>query len=482
MNVHELIEQSAARWPRRTALVDEQGELDYQTLAEGVADVRRQLLALGVEPGQGVGVMGRNGRAFILGVFGALGCGATVLPMSPRMRQAELDAFFAAARVHAALDDARGVRPVEGAEAPVAIRGTSPMRFTWTTADRSRPCVEIVPDAALVRFTSGTTDESKGVVVSHQGVLERTAAANRGLGLTCEDAVIWVLPMAFHFFVSIILYLRVGAAIVVCPDHLAETILDAANRRRGTLLYASPLHYRLLAADGSGARFESLRRAISTAIALPIAVARDFEARFALPLTQAYGIIEVGLPMINLDRPHDRPDSVGRPLPDYEAAILDERLGRLPPGSPGQLAVRGPGMFAAYLSPPRTREDVLRNGWFLTGDVATQDEDGFVTVVGRSKSMINVAGNKVFPEEVESVLNRHPRVAASRVSGRKHPHLGEVVHADVVLNDGEPVDAEELLSFCRRQVSSYKVPQSVAFVSSVTETASGKISRHGPAP
>jgi len=462
VKVHELLDESARRWPGRTAIVDEQGALAYQALAAEAAAVADRLRSLGVEPGHGVGVMARNGRGFVIGVFAALRCGAVVFPMSHRMRPAELDAFFAAARVHAVLRD--------GGE------------LAWTAADRTRPCVEIVPDAAFVRFTSGTTGEAKGVVLSHQAVLERTAAANRGLGLTCDDAVVWVLPMAFHFFVSIVLYLRVGAAIVVCADHLAETVLEAANRHRGTLLYASPMHYRLLAADASGVRFETLRRAVSTAIGLPPSVARGFETRFGLPISQAYGIIEVGLPMVNLDRARDRPESVGRPLPDYEAAILDERLQPLGAGSAGQLALRGPGMFAAYLCPPRTRDEVLRNGWFLTGDIARQDPDGLVTVIGRSKSMINVGGNKVFPEEVESVLDRHPSVAASRVSARAHPQMGEVVHADVVLRDAErPVAAEELISFCRRQLSSYKVPQSVAFVSAVAETASGKVRRAGAA-
>jgi len=479
MNVYGLLERSATQWPRRPAIIDEYGALDYQTLLGDVEDVRRQLRGLGLAPGQGVGVMARNGRAFVIGVFGALGCGATVLPMSPRLRRAEIDAFFSAARVHAVMDDTTGLTPVEAPSVEVSLPGASPMRFAWTAADRNRPCVEIVSDAAFARFTSGTTSRSKGVVLTHRGVIERTAAANRGLGLGCEDTVVWVLPMAFHFFVSIILYLRVGAAIAVCPDLLAETVLETANRHDGTFLYASPLHYRLLAADASGARFKCLRRAISTAIGLPPGVARDFDARFGLPITQAYGIIEVGLPMINLDHPHDRPDSVGRPLPDYEVAVLDENIEPVPPGQAGELGIRGPGMFAAYLSPPRTRQEVLWNGWFLTGDVARQDEDGAVTIVGRCKSMINVAGNKVFPEEVEDVLNRHPRVAVSRVFGRQHPRMGEVVHADVVLKDpSQPVEAEELLAFCRQALSSFKLPQSVAFVSEIEKTASGKVRRH----
>ena len=270
MKVHELLEQSAQRWPTRPAVVDGLGALDYRALNDAVSDAQRRLEELGVEPGHGVGVMGRNGRSFIVGVFAALRCGATVLPLSPRLPQAELDSILAVARVHAVLDDVRGAPPVAGETAPVPVQGAAPMRFAWTSADRRRACVEVVDDAAFVRFTSGTTGESKGVVLSHQGVIERTAAANRGLALTDADVVVWVLPMAFHFFVSICLYLRVGATIVVCPDHFAETILEQADRHGGTFLYAAPLHYRLLAADTTWHGVPCpVRRAVSTSIALP---------------------------------------------------------------------------------------------------------------------------------------------------------------------------------------------------------------------
>jgi acyl-CoA synthetase (AMP-forming)/AMP-acid ligase II len=478
--VQQILAHSAEAWPQRAAVVDGRGVLDYGTLRQLTEDVRRQLQERGISEGHGVGVMARNGRSFIIGAFAALGCGATVLPMSNRLRKAEWEALREAAPLHAVFDDLSGPRLLGDHGHDVEVGGGPPMRLTWTGADRAKPFVDIVPDAAFVRFTSGTTGDCKGVVLSHATVLERISAANRGLALSCEDTVVWVLPMAFHFFVSIVLYLQVGATIAICPDHLAETLLNVTRRQGGTFVYASPLHYRLLAADASGRRAPTLRRAVSTSAALAPQTAQAFLERYGLPITQAYGIIEVGLPLINLDHALDRPESIGRPLPDYEVAILDENLRPVPSGSVGELALRGPGMFDAYMSPPRLRREVLRGGWFLTGDLARQDADGLVTLVGRCKAMINVAGNKVFPEEVEDVLNMHPCVALARVSARTHPQMGEVVHADIVLSPsagGREIEVEQLLAFCRQRLSSYKVPQSVAFVESIEETPSGKVRR-----
>lgn len=134
-------------------------------------------------------------------------------------------------------------------------------------------------------------------------------------------------------------------------------------------------------------------------------------------------------------------------------------------------------MFAAYLQPPKLREDILQNGWFLTGDLASRRPDGLLTIEGRKKSMINVSGNKVFPEEVEAVLNTHPAVAMSRVKGAPHPFLGECVSAEVVLHPGAEVDAETLITYCRQRLSTYKVPQRLAFVSTLPMTDSGKLRR-----
>jgi len=148
-------------------------------------------------------------------------------------------------------------------------------------------------------------------------------------------------------------------------------------------------------------------------------------------------------------------------------------------GQTGQLALRGPGMFAGYLSPARRRDEVLRENWFLTGDLAHRDSGGRIVLDGRTSSVIHVAGHKVFPEEVAAVLDTHPAVLRSRVTTRPHPQLSEAVHAEVQLRDGNsPATREELLAFCRRRLSSHKVPASIEFVASLDLTPSGKV-RHG---
>ncbi len=158
--------------------------------------------------------------------------------------------------------------------------------------------------------------------------------------------------------------------------------------------------------------------------------------------------------------------------------MLDVNFEVLPANSVGKLAIQGPGMFDAYLSPAQLRKDVLINNYFLTGDLATKNEDGLITVCGREKSMINVSGNKVFPEEVEQVLLSHTFIKACKVSGTVHPLLGEIVQAEVVLFAGQSIEKEALLDFCRMRLSTYKVPQQLYFVADFEMTGSGKVKRN----
>ncbi|NUQ23139.1 MAG: AMP-binding protein [Saprospiraceae bacterium] len=474
MKAQDLLFQAARQWPRHIAIYDSRGAMTYDELAQTVRRFSRFLSDSGVQPGMGVGVLGDNSRHFIAWVFAVMDAGAVVMPISSQLKVGELADILQTARLHAVIEEKNTAL---SAQLPV-IAGEAGWQLAFNTAvDPQQPFAPHVPEAALVRFTSGTTGVSKGVILSHASIEERTAAANKVLELGPGDVVVWILQMAYHFVVSIILYLRYGASIAICDNFIADTIIETTNRYVGSFLYASPMHIRLLANDRSDRQMPSLRRVISTSTGLAVADSQAFTGRWGLPVAQAYGIIEIGLPIINLVHAGDAPGAVGYSLPDYRVGILDEQLQELPDGETGQLAIRGPGMFAAYLQPPKLREDILQNGWFLTGDLASRRPDGLLTIEGRKKSMINVSGNKVFPEEVEAVLNTHPAVAMSRVKGAPHPFLGECVSAEVVLHPGAEVDAETLITYCRQRLSTYKVPQRLAFVSTLPMTDSGKLRR-----
>jgi long-chain acyl-CoA synthetase len=477
MNVFDTLAQSARQWPDRIAIIDAAGSLDYRSLWREVEALRTQLGKLGLREGQGVGLRARNGRAFIIGGLAALGCGAVVMPIHHQIKPDEQADMLAKAPLCVIIDDGSGTAQA-GKTVTLENPGGNGLRFTRLDNSQA-PLAPQIADAAFVRFTSGTTGAAKGVVLTHRDVLERTRAANSGLGLTQEDTILWVLPMAYHFYVSIILYLEAGSTVLVSGDYLAESIIDSATQHKATFLYVTPMHVRMLNSDKSGRALPpSLKRVMSVSSRLHPQFANDFLAKYKIPVCQGYGIIEVGLPIMNIAEAAERPEAIGRPVSSFEATIVHDGMKPVAEGETGQLAVRGPGMFSGYLNPPRLRSEILHDGWFLTGDLAHRDSGGRIVLDGRTSSVIHVAGHKVFPEEVAAVLDSHPAVLRSRVFGRQHPQWGEAVFAEAQLRNGTQATSDELLTYCRKRLSSQKVPVTVEFVSEISMTSSGKV-RHG---
>jgi long-chain acyl-CoA synthetase len=337
-------------------------------------------------------------------------------------------------------------------------------------------------EPAYLRFTSGTTSRRKGVILSHARIAERLDAANQGLGIGCDDRIVWLLPMAHHFVVSILLYLRFGATILLPASTLARPVLELASAEGATVLYASPFHHQMLARDASGIGLDRVRLAVSTAEGLRAEVAARFRERFGLPLSQALGIIEVGLPVLNREEAERKPLALGRPLPAYEVWLRDERGKPVDgPGSPertGEICIRGPGQFDAYLSPWTPSGPLLRPDGFRTGDQGWFDADGTLYLAGRRHNRINMAGMKFFCEEVEAVLLRHPGVRECRVFAQPHPRLGEVPAAEIVAVDaGRVPERAELAAHCRAQLPAYKIPRTFRPVPELERTVTGKVRR-----
>lgn len=425
-----------------------------------------------------IGLQCPNGVSYIVLSMGVLLAGGCLVPLAEELtdtERAEIAATTALDLIVAADD-----LPWHGTEEVIASASSD--GTTWKL-HRCHPLQPAFPeegfqslDPAFIRFSSGTTGTSKGVVLSHGTLLARITAANEGLQIGPQDRVLWMLPMAHHFAVSIVLYLHFGATTVLEHSPLREDILATAEKHASTVIYGSPFHFAMLAGDTGNFAWPSLRLAVATAAALPEVTARAFGKRFGRPLHQGLGIIEVGLSVLNLESAGKKPASLGRPMPAYQVALFDDEGMPVPPGQPGEFHVRGPGLLDAYLMP--WNPSPLVDGWFASGDLVRCDEDGDLFLMGRKKSVINVAGMKVFPEEVERVLNEHAAVARCRVIGREHPQMGQVPVAEIIPADPAlPPKPVELQRHCRSLLSAYKVPMQFKMVDSLPLTASGKLKR-----
>jgi acyl-CoA synthetase (AMP-forming)/AMP-acid ligase II len=474
--VLDHIRAHAARDPAHPALVvAEPGatprSVGYGELVARVDALAARLRAAGVRPAQRCGLVARQGAGFIELALAILAADACLVPIADDHAGAVLDEFAARSHLHwIALE-----RPGEADFELVARRDVPAV-----DGNGERDFAALAP--AYLRFTSGTTSRRKGVILGHAAILARLDAANRGLAIAPRDRILWLLPMAHHFVVSILLYLRHGATILLPAGSLARQILELASRERATVLYASPYHIALLAKDASELALPELRLVISTAEGLRAETARAFQARFGVPVSQALGIIEVGLPVLNLNAGAKKPDALGRPLPDYDVWLRgDDGQPVEEPTSAertGEICIRGQGLFDAYLDPWTPARQVLEPDGFRTGDQGYFDADGDLYLVGRRTNRINMAGMKFFSEEVEAVLDAHPGVLRSRVLPRAHAHLGEIPVAEIEPADpAHPPARAELAAHCRARLPAYKVPREFRVVDALPHTATGKLAR-----
>lgn len=475
MNLYRTFHETARQQADHPAILGPQSNdtISYRDLDEAIVAGAETLARAGVRAGDCVGLHCPSGVDYIVGAYAVWRCGGCVVPIPEELadnekreicREIALDHVISTRRRGAFLETfERGTR-VEFLPGTIVtpVRNVEP-----------RPLAFAAINSAFIRFTSGTTGSSKGVVLSHETIYQRIMAANDVLRIRPHDRVVWLLSMSYHFAVTIVGYLSLGATIVLPPNHFARAISDSTRQHDATLIYGSPAHYAWLAECEPHAPLPSLRLALSTTAAIDARAAEKFQRRYKLPVTQALGIIEVGLPFINVDFAATRCAAVGRVLPSYRLRMQDVGLGE----GLKEILLGGDGFLDAYYRPWRLRSEIMPDGWFRTGDVGELDADGCLFLRGRTKDVINVLGMKFFPQEVEAVLASHPAVASACVLARRDQRLGEVPIARVVAKaeaNGH-CSASQLLDYCRQRLASYKVPERIEFVAALPRTASGKV-------
>ncbi len=348
-------------------------------------------------------------------------------------------------------------------------------------ADRpdARPARDMEPDApAAILFTSGTTGRQKGATLSHANIASNVSAVNRYMRLGPGDRLLVALPL-FHVAAQNVLMnggFAAGATLALHRRFDVRRCVDAIEEHRITVVVGVPTIY--IAMLDAGVRPESLssvRFYKSAAATMPVEVARRWRATYGRTVMEGYGLTETSPAATFNHELEYREGSVGTPIDLVDVRVVDEEDRDVPPGAWGEVVFRGPNVMLGYWNRPEDTRVALRGGWFHTGDVGHLDADGYLYLVDRLKDMINTAGLKIWPREVEEVLYRHPAVRECAVVGVPDRVKGEIAKAVLVARPGAAPTAAELEAYCRERLAAYKVPRAWELVDELPKSASGKI-------
>jgi long-chain acyl-CoA synthetase len=497
VNVANLVRETASRLGSKPALIFHDQAISYADLDREIAAAAAGFAALGIRPGDRVGVLVHNVPQFIYAYQGLARAGAVTIPLNTMYTADEVSFILADADARAVVvseplagtvDGIRDTLPmlehvvVAGSAAPVGA-------MTWEQmlgrASGDAPAFDPSPDdLAVLAYTSGTTGRPKGAMLTHANLLANMDQMSQAqlLAEAEDDVVLLALPMFHIYALNVILGLtmRAGATAVLMERFDAVGSLEAVERHGVTVLFGAPPMFIAWLNTPGVERYDlsKVRLAVSGAAPLPGAVLEDFRRKLGITIWEGYGLTETAPGVTsNAMGEQAKPGSIGKALPGVEVRIIDASGDDVEDGDPGEIIVRGPNVFRGYWRQDEATAEVIREGWFHTGDIGYEDSDGYIFLVDRVKDLIIVSGFNVYPREVEDAIFRHPKVADAAVIGIPHPYTGEAVKAFVVLKPGESTTEEEILEFCRRSLARFKCPQVVEFVKELPHLPTGKVLR-----
>jgi len=460
---------------------------DFFANAERMA---RVLVANGVKPGDRVAVQAPKTQAMLELYVGTVLAGAVFLPLNTAYTGSELEYFLNDAKPSLLVCDPRSVdalRPIADAAGVSAILTIAVDETGSLVAarDAAQPGFAAVArtadDLAAILYTSGTTGRSKGAMLTHRALASNSETLKDYWHFTRDDVLIHALPI-FHthgLFVATNISLMAGSSCIFMAGFDAEVIRDYMSK--ASVLMGVPTFYvRLLETPGLAGAAKNMRLFVSGSAPLLAETHEAWHRVTGHAILERYGMTETNM---NTSNPYDgdrRAGTVGFPLPGVEVIVTDPDNGQeVPKGAVGILEVRGPNVFAGYWQmPEKTAEELRENGFFVTGDVAQIDADGYVSIVGRAKDLIITGGYNVYPKEIELLIDDLPGVTESAVIGLPHKDFGEAVVAVVVPEKGATLTEETILSQITGKLAKFKQPKRILLVKALPRNTMGKVQKN----
>lgn len=471
--------------------------LTYDGLRGHVAAVIDGLNARGIGRNERVAIVLPNGPE-MASAFLSVAAGATAAPLNPAYKEEEFDFYLGDLGAKALLVRAGDPTP---ARSVAQRRGIKIIDVEWNQANpagifslapatsapsAAAPGPAGADDTAMVLHTSGTTSRPKIVPLSQRNIAASADHISAWLRLTAADRCFSIMPL-FHIhglIAAILSSVAAGGSIFCCPAFNALSAFRWLEEAKPTWTTAVPTMLQVILARAGGhadlIKKLPLRFIRSSSAAMPPPVMQALEQTFGVPVIESYGMTEAAHQMASNPLPPKprKCGSVGLAA-GPEIAIMDEKGSLLPTGERGEIVIRGADVFAGYENNPKATAEAFTNGWFRTGDQGVMDGEGYLSLTGRLKEIINRGGEKISPREVDDVIIEHPAVDQVVTFALPHPMLGEDVAAAIVLKDGASVDAATIRDFAGKHLAAFKVPSKVLFLSEIPKGPTGKLQRVG---
>ncbi|CAH0344008.1 long-chain fatty acid--CoA ligase [Bacillus sp. CECT 9360] len=490
MNIVELLSSTVERLPDNPAIHFKNEILTYKELQHKVFQAAAGLRSLGVNENTNVALMMTNRPEYIITYFALLANGATVVPINPLFKEQEVTYILNDSESEFLIIEELSRQVIENARPQfqsikeIIYYGDQALSgyLNWKELLLHSPITEIVQrksiDTAQIIYTSGTTGNPKGAMISHSNLNWMAITSAVFSEIKPGDRIMCVLPL-FHAYAKLQGFLSPishGATIYLEERFEPVSILDSIASQKITVFLGVPTMYAMFVQSPNITEldFSNLRIAGSGGASIPVEIIEKANRLMGVEIAEGYGMTESTVMLTatpaSAEKKHG---SVGLPLPGVDLKIIDPEGSTLPPKAVGEIVFRGPNAMKSYYKKPQETENSIKDGWLYTGDLAYQDEDGYIFIVDRKKDLIIRGGYNVYPREIEEILYAHREVVECAVIGRPDPILGEKIVAYIVIKTSQ--SEKDLQDFCKEKLVHYKVPDHICFIDQLPKSGTGKI-------